>query len=81
MDPAEFQRAIYDFLIWHKKRRPHGSLEVWAPHEKFYGQKLTRYAQGVRFLPGLDICALWSSTDEGQRQVAKIPKTDQILRL
>jgi hypothetical protein len=44
MDPAEFQRAIYDFLIWYKKRRPHWSLEVWAPHEKFHSLKLAEFA-------------------------------------
>jgi hypothetical protein len=44
MDPAEFQHTIYDFLIWHKKRRPHRSLEVWAPNQKFHSLKLAELA-------------------------------------
>jgi hypothetical protein len=54
MRMAEFRRTIDDFLISYKKRRPHWSPEVLAPHEKFPCSKLARFAEGVRFLPGLD---------------------------
>jgi hypothetical protein len=44
MGMAEVQRAIDDFLIRYKKRRPHWSREVLAPHEKFHCSKLAKFA-------------------------------------
>jgi hypothetical protein len=44
ISPAEFQRVMDEYLVWHNKRRLHWSLKGLMPHEKFYGPKQARSA-------------------------------------